>query len=77
MEHLRVVVKINNELSNGVMKSFFDPGGVSLSRFDCKGIIQVKTWKRPEQPSSPHETFQIKFKAKQIKNIKMLAYLHK
>jgi len=46
MEHLRVVVhyirfverifKINNELNNGIMWSFFDPSEVGLSRFDVK-----------------------------------------
>jgi len=52
MEHLRVVVhiafrilnirfvermfKINNDLNNEIIQSFFVSSGVSLSRFDCK-----------------------------------------
>lgn len=49
MEHIRVVAhfeysfhwrdfQINNELNNGIMPSFLEPSGVSLSHFDGKAL---------------------------------------
>jgi len=35
------IFKINNELNNGIMQSFFDPRGVSLSRFDCNFFPKI------------------------------------